>query len=71
MAGMMTFRQVIQCLEDGEIGDGPRLNKHGHWVLTLRGYGANRWLTIDVVADCDGAHVRRLYVLHGANNDSV
>src|SRR5580700_3385570 len=71
MAGMMTYRQVIKCLEEGRIGKGPKRNEHGHWALTLERYSAHRWLSIDVVAECEGATVRRIYILHGANNVSI
>lgn len=71
MSGMMSYRQAITCLEKGRIDSAPKLNEHGHWVFRLNRYSANRWLSIDVVAECDGAHVRRLYILHGANNVSL
>lgn len=63
MAGMMTFRQALECLRSGKIVGEPTLNEHGHWELRMERYAANFLFSTRVVAICEGANVARLIVL--------
>lgn len=63
MAGMMTYRQALECLRSGKIVGAPMLNEHGHWELRMERYAANYLFSARVVAVCEGANVVRLIVL--------
>ena len=54
MAGMMTYRQALECLRSGRIVGEPLLNEHGHWELSMERYAASFLFSTRVVAVCEG-----------------
>lgn len=62
MAGMMTFHQALQCVRAGKIVGEPVRNEYGDWELRMERYAANFNFTARIIAECDGAHVKRIIV---------
>ena len=63
MAGMMRFQQALACLRKGSIVGKPKLTDEGLWEFQMERYAANRWFTIKVAAEVNGAHVVKLYAI--------
>lgn len=67
MAGMMTYRQALACLQSGVIVGKPMLDDHGHWEVWMERYAANLRFRTRVVAVCDGPRVAQLIVFPAEN----
>ncbi len=55
--------QALSCLREGEIVGKPTLDAYGNWVFRMERFSANAFVTLKVVAKCNGARVERLFVL--------
>ena len=63
MAGMMQFRQVMLCLQEGTIVGKPKLTEHGFWEFRMERYAANQLFSLKVAAEVKGALVVKLYAI--------
>lgn len=63
MAGMMQFRQVMLCLQDGTIVGKPKLTEHGLWEFRMERYAANQLFSLKVAAEVKGVRVVKLYAI--------
>ena len=60
MAGMMSFRRGLVCLQKGEIVGKPKRNEHGDWELRLSRPAANASDELRVIVECEGATIVRI-----------
>jgi hypothetical protein len=63
MAGMMQYRQVLLCLQEGVIVGKPKLADNGFWEFRMERYAANQPFSLKVAASVDGARVVKLYAI--------
>lgn len=63
MAGMMLFRSVLLCLQEGNIVGKPTKDEYGNWVFRMERYAANHLFQLKVAAEVDGARVVKLYAI--------
>lgn len=63
MAGVMTRRQALRCVEEGELCGSPKLNQEkGFWECELERFGAGVWVVITVAVPIDPADKRVLVI---------
>ena len=60
MAGMMSFRRGMVCLQKGEIVGKPTRNAHGDWELKLSRPAAGKHDELRVIVECEGARILRI-----------
>ena len=59
----LTYRQVLKCLQDGELVGQATLDEHSFWRFQMRRHAAGLIVTIDVAAQADGARIDQVFVL--------
>ena len=62
----VNYRQVIRCLEEGELVSGPNLDEHGNWQARLRRFSAGVMVlvTVALARRGEGWHIYVIEVQH-------
>ena len=66
---VVTHRQIIRCLENGDIEGEPEIDEHGNTKCTLKRFGAGELVTITVVAVHDNEKKWNLFVTDWSKSD--
>lgn len=63
LAGELTYRQVLKCLQEGRIIGKPVMDEHSSWRFGMLRHGAGLTVVVDVAALAASARIERLIVL--------
>lgn len=63
LAGELTYRQVLKCLQDGQLVGRPVLDEHAHWRFQMWRHAVGLTVFVDAAAKVSGARIEQIVVL--------
>lgn len=63
LAGELTYRQVLKCLQDGQMVGPPDLDEHAHWRFRMCRHAAGLTVCVEAAAHVAGARIEQIVVL--------